>query len=117
MVGRDDEERQPHEHHVADGEDHLVGTDVEEPLELVDVVVEDGHQPADRAVLEVGELELLDVPVGLHAHVVLDVLGEVPPRAIGDVVGDRLGDPHHDGDHGEDEQLGRTGPRRRTRDR
>ena len=47
----------PDQHDVDERADHVVGADVEEPLELVDVVVQDRHQPAGALVLEVGELQ------------------------------------------------------------
>ena len=103
--GRDDEERQADEHHVGGGDDEVVGADVEEPLELVHVVVEHGHEAARAVVLEVGQLELLDVAVGVHPGLVLHRLGQGPPEHVGDVVGDRLEDPHDHGDRRKDGQL------------
>ena len=109
--GDDPEHRLGHEEHDADEHDvdqrahQLVGADVEEPLELVDVVVEDRQQPAGRLVLEPGELEPLDVAVGVHAGLVLDGLRQVPPQDLGDVVGERLDDPHADVDGGEHDEL------------
>ena len=70
--GADEGNRQEQLHHV-------VGAVVENPLELVHVVVEHRHQAPRGAVLEVGELELLDVGVGLDSELVLDRLGEVAP--------------------------------------
>ena len=100
-----DEEHDADEDDVDHGAHQLVGADVEEALELVDVVVEDREQPTGRLVLEPGQLQALDVLVGVHAGLVLDRLGQVAPEQLGDEVGDRLDDPHADVDRGEDEQL------------
>ena len=78
--------RHRHDEQHTDGQhrgrqlDDLVGTIVEEALELVDVVAQHRHQSARGAVLEVGQLQALHVRVGVTADLVLQGLREVAPR-------------------------------------
>ena len=82
-----------------DGGDHLpdvVDAHVQEALELVDVVVQDGQQAAGGAVFEVGQLEMLDVVVGVDAQFVLQGLRQVAPGDLVEILEKRLEDPDDD---------------------
>ena len=88
-----------------DGGDHLpdvVDAHVQEALELVDVVVQDGQQAAGGAVFEVGQLEMLDVVVGVDAQFVLQGLRQVAPGDLIEILEERLEDPDDDRQAGQD---------------
>ena len=55
--------------------EQLVEAGVQEPLELVHVVVEHGEDLAQPVLLEEGDLARLDAVVGVHPQVVLDGAG------------------------------------------
>ena len=99
--GEDAADEQHVEHRLQD----RGSADVEEPLELVDVVVERGQRGAGRAGLVPAEVEVLDVVVGLDPQVVFDTLRETAPQHAGDVVGDGLDDPHDDVDDSDPGEL------------
>jgi len=88
QVTDEHDERGADQNHGRERLEDLVRADVEEALELVDVVVEDRQQRTGLAVLEVAQLELLHMAVGLDAQVVLDVLGEVAPQQAEHVLED-----------------------------
>ena len=77
---------------------------VEEALELVDVVVEHGHQATAAAGLKEGHLQMLEVVVALKPQFVLHGLGEVAPEQGVEVLEQGFGAPdqeRHDGENGE----------------
>ena len=84
---------------------HLVGPVVEESLQLVDVVVEDGHEIAGGLFLEVGHFEMLHMGVGVESQLVLDCLGEVAPGNRLEVLEHRLERPNDKGEDSQDYQL------------
>ena len=110
--GEQSYQRRQVEVHGADEDrtgDHLedfVGSEVEESLELVDVVVEDGHQVSTCPIFEVGHLEALHMAEGLDTHLVLDCLGEVAPAECCEILESRLEAPDDGGEHGECHDLG-----------
>ena len=97
------------EQHVEDGLQDRRGADVEEALELVDVVVEGGERRPGGPALVPAQVEVLDVVVGLDAQVVLDALGQAAPQHAGDVLAERLHDPHDRVDDREPAELGEAG--------
>ncbi len=103
--GDDDEEDRADDEDGGGQLDQLVGAVVEEALELVDVVVENRHQPTGAAVLEVGHLERLHVGVGIDAQLVLDALGQPPPGQRVGILEHRLEHPDDQGDAGQHPQL------------
>ena len=82
-----------------DGGDHLpdvVDAHIQEAFELVDVVVQDGQQAAGGAVFKVGQLEMLDVVVGVDAQFVLEGLRQVAPGDLIEILEQRFEDPDDD---------------------
>ena len=71
----------------------IVRAAVEEALELIDVVVQDRHEVAGAAILEVREIELLHVAVRVDPQRVLQVLREISPRHHVEVLEHRLEHP------------------------
>ena len=78
-----------HHHHADSNHRHsgdqlqdLICTTVEETLELVDVVVENGQQTATAVVLKKCQFKLLQMVVGLEAKAVLGALGQVAPKNV-----------------------------------
>ena len=98
-----------HRHHGGDQLKDLVGPVVEEALQLVDVVVEDGEQPAAAAGLEEGHLQVLEMVVGLDAQFVLDRLGQVAPEEGIEVLEEGFGAPDQEREHRQHAQLPRHG--------
>ena len=108
LPGRGGEDRTD-EQDVEGGLQDRGGADVEEPLELVDVVVEGRERRARGPALVPAQVEVLDVVVGLDAQVVLDALGQAAPQHAGDVLAERLDHPHHGVDDGQPAELGEAG--------
>ena len=98
-----------HRQHGGEQLQDLVGAVVEEALQLVDVVVEHGHQPAAAARLKKAHLQFLEVVVGLQAQLVLHRLGQVAPEQPIEVLEQRLGAPDQERDHRQHGELGRHG--------
>ena len=80
-------------------------SDVEEPLELVDVVVERRQGRPGGPGLVPPDMEVLGVVVGLHAQVVLDPLREPAPQHTRDILRHGLDDPDHDVERREPAEL------------
>ena len=98
-------EDRPHDEDVERGLPDRGEADVEEPLELVDVVV-DGGQGAPRGPpLVPAEVEVLRVLVGVEAQVVLDGLGQAAEHHGRDVLARGLDDPHHGIGHCQPHEL------------
>src|SRR5690606_11349820 len=104
-LGREIEEHSSDHDHGGGHLQQIVRAAVQEPLELIDVVVQDRHQPAGGGVLEVGHVELLDVGVSLLTQLVLQRLGQAAPLHAVQVLEDRLQSPDDQTDDREDEQL------------
>ena len=94
-----------HDHDGGQDLQDVVGTAVEEALQLVHVVVEHRQQAARGAVLEPAQLEPLGVVVGLHPQLALQVLSEVSPRDLEEVLEQRLPHPDQCSDERQDQDL------------
>ncbi len=103
---RGPEEDRPDRHAGRAHLDQIVGAVVEEALELVDVVVEDGEQLARAAIGVPGHAEALDVGVGVQPQLVLHGLSEVAPALLEEELEQALEPPHDHGQHGDHDQLG-----------
>ncbi len=79
---------------------------VQESLELIDVVVQHGHQVAGRALFEVAQVEVFDVVEGVNPKIVLNRLGEVAPGHPVEVLEERFQRPDDEGDDGDHDELG-----------
>ena len=94
-----------HHQHGGDQLQDLVGTPIQKPFELVDVVVEHRHQATGAVLLEKGQLQLLQMVVGLKPEAVLGCLRQVAPEHVVEVLEQRLRRPDHKGEQGQAPQL------------
>ncbi len=79
----------------------LVEAGVQEPLELVHVVVQHGQDLAQPVLLEEGDLPRLDAVVDVHPQVVLHLLGEVHEPRLVDPLEEALEEEDDDREAGE----------------
>ena len=96
-----------HRQHRGDQLQDVIGAAVEEALQLVDVVIEHGHQPAGATGLEIGHLQVLEVVVGPNPELVLHGLGQVAPEQLVEVFEQGFGAPDHKREHRQHAQLAR----------
>ena len=106
QLPRGDRKHHPHDDDVEQRLPDVREADIEQPLELVDVVVDRRQGAAGRPPLVPPEVEVLRVGVGVQAQVVLDRLGEATEEHGSHVLARRLDDPHDGIDHGEPHELG-----------
>jgi len=78
---------------------------IQEPFELVDVIVQNTDEAATRAIFKPTDFEGLHVVVKLGAHAVLHALREVAPGHRTEVAKEALQNPHHHVDGGQNEEL------------
>ena len=104
-----------HHQHGGDQLQDLVGTPIQKPFELVDVVIEHRHQATGAVLLEKGQLQLLQMVVGLEPEAVLGGLRQVAPEHVVEVLEQRLRRPDHKGEQGQTPQLLAGGPQTETR--
>ena len=104
-LGSEDHESGTHHEHRRRGLEDVARAPVEEALELVHVVVQDGHEATGRAVLEPSELEAEHVTPGGEARVVLDALSQLPPEHLVEVLEEALRAPDDGVEHAEGDQL------------
>ena len=74
--------------------DDLVGPAVQKALHLVDVVVQNGHQIAGALGLKIRHIQALHMAVGVQAHSVLEVLRELAPFHLQQILKHRFTTPH-----------------------
>ena len=78
---------------------------VEEPFELVNVVVDDRQQPAGAGVFEVRHVQALHMAVETGADFVLDGLAEIAPTQSGKVSKERFKEPNEGIQHHQRKNL------------
>ena len=83
----------------------FVGSMVEEPFQLVDVIVQHGEQSTGAVPLEEIHLQLLEMVVGLQPQAVLRALGQIAPEDSVEVFEQRFRCPHQKGQHCQRDQL------------
>ena len=82
-----------HQHRGTQHLDDLVGPAVQKTLHLVDVVVQDSHQVAGALVLEIRHVQPLHMAVGVQPQIVLQVLRQLPPLHLVQILEQRLATP------------------------
>ena len=95
----------PHHEHGGDQLQDLVGTAIEETLQLVDVVVQHGHQSTAAVLLEEGKFQLLEMVVGLQTQTMLRDLSQIAPEHVVEIFEQRFSRPDHKGKQGQHPEL------------
>ena len=83
----------------------FVGSMVEEPLQLVDVIVQHGEQSPAAVPFKEIHLQLLEVVIGLQPQAVLRALGQIAPEDSVEVFEQRFRCPYQKGQHRQCDQL------------
>ncbi len=85
-AGRGDKKDAHDDHDRGDQPQDCAGAGIQKSFQLIDIVVQDGHQPAGRLVFKIRHPQPLDVAVGVDPKLVLDSLGQVSPQHLIDVL-------------------------------
>ena len=101
----DDEEHRADENDGGEGLDQLVGTAIEEPLELVDVVVQHRNEIAGAVFFVKTRREVLSVIVAEDAQPVLHVLCQAAPEDLVEELEKRFAEPDEEGGDAEQREL------------
>ncbi len=104
-VGSQPEEGDPDRHHARRHLPEVVGAHIEETFELIHVVVHGGHELTGGPIFEVLDVEVLHVPVGVHAQFMLNGLGEVSPGDLMQILEQGLETPDDEGEDRNGEDL------------
>ena len=57
----------------------VVGAHIQKSLQLVDVIIQNGHQTTGAAVFKIGQFQVLHVAIGVNSQFVLQILGQIAP--------------------------------------